>query len=178
MRTIVALITAVGMAIAAPAWAQGTGGKGGARGGADAPGGQRPDGPRAAMPAEAPASPGAIVYKQLDQIEDELRLTPAQAAAWGGYADALQRLAEAVERARSDARLGAAGPTNADRQLEAIAAGSRQRAALVQASADQGRALYALLSAEQKAIADRRLWLPVMLLATGVVPPASGEVKR
>lgn len=179
MKTIVALTAAVAMALAVPAWTQGTGGKGAGRGGPDGgQGAQRPDGPRGTMAADSPASPGAIVYKQLDQLEDELRLAPAQSAAWGAYADALQRLAEAVERARADARLGASGQSNADRQLEVIAAGMRQRSALVQASVDQGRALYALLTPEQKIVADRRLWLPVMLLATGVAPSVGNDVKR
>jgi len=39
-----------------------------------------------------------------------------------------------------------------------------------------GRALYAMLNEDQKAIADRRLWLPVSLLATGVMPPEMSDM--
>ena len=174
MKTIIALIAGGAIALSPLAWSQGTSAKGPGRGSMDGMGGQqRPDGQRGGMPADAPASPGAMVYKQLDQLEDGLQLTAPQRAAWGAYADALQRLAEAVERARSDARTNSSAPPSAPRRLEAIAAGMQQRSALVQASADQGQALYALLSSEQKTIADRQLWLPLLLLATGVVPTTS-----
>ena len=175
MKKITVLIVASAIVLSPMAWGQGAGNKGPGRGGM---GGPQTDGPRAGMATDGPASPGAMVYKQLDQLEDELQLTAPQRAAWGAYADALQRLADAVERARSDARISVSESTDAPKQLEAIAAGMQQRAALVQASADQGKVLYALLSAEQKGVADRQLWLPVLLLATGVVPSASGAGGR
>lgn len=174
MKKITTLIVATAIVLSPVAWGQGTGNKNPGRGGMDGMGAQRPDGPRTGMASEGPASPGAMVYKQLDQLEDELQLTPAQRAAWAAYADALQRLAEAVERARSDARTRIAEPSSAPKQLEAIAAGMQQRAALVQASVDQGQALYAMLSAEQKTIADKQLWLSPLLLATGIAPSTSG----
>ena len=46
----------------------------------------------------------------------------------------------------------------------------RSRAALVDEIGALGRALYATLTPEQQAIADRRLSLTVSLLATGVMP--------
>lgn len=175
MKKIAAVIVASAIVLSPAALGQGSGNKGPGRGGMA---GQQPDGSRGSMATDGPASPGAMVYKQLDQLEDELQLTASQRAAWTAYSDALQRLAEAVERARSDARTSIAEPSGAPKQLEAIASGMQQRAALVQASAEQGRALYALLSAEQKVIADRQLWLPVSLLATGIAPSASGAGGR
>ena len=171
--TCVACVAAI--ALASPAWAQSPGGgsPGGTRGGAD-PGtsGPRPDAMRGLPAADAPLNPGAMVQKQLDRLEDDLMPTAAQYAAWGAFADSVQKLADDVERVRFEARTSAGGPLSTPERLDWIASGVKARAALIQRIAEQGKALYALLSPEQKRIADSRLWLPVSLLATGLAPSA------
>jgi hypothetical protein len=164
----------VAIAMSTAAWAQypgGQGGQGGTRGG---PGGgrdgPRPDANRSAPAAEAPLNSGALVQTQLDQIEDELKLAPEQRAAWGAYADKVQKLADEIARIRFEARTSTPAPSSAPQQLDRVAADMRGRAALVDEIAALGRTLYAALTPEQKAIADRRLALPLSLLATGVVP--------
>ncbi len=122
-------------------------------------------------------SPGAMVQMQLDQLEDDLRMTPAQLGAWRIYADKVQKLADDTARSRLDARAATSTPADAgaaagaDRQRRA---GPRERRST--RSSQAGRAFYATLTEDQKAIADRRLWLSVSLLATGVMPPGMSDI--
>jgi len=175
--TVVVVLTAIAMSTVA--WAQYPGGGGGGGGGSPgAPGGSRggmgggprPDAMRGPPPAEAPLSAGALVQTQLDQLEDDLKLTPAQRGAWTAYADKVQKLADATARSRFDARTAAPGPSSALPQLDQIAGGMRSRTTAVEEIVDLARALYATLTPEQKAIADPRLALPVSLLVTGRAP--------
>lgn len=165
---VLGLVVCIAMSTAA--WAQypgGQGGQGGARGGRDGP---RPDAIRPAPAAEVPLNAGALVQTQLDQIEDELKLAPEQRSAWGAYADKVQKLADEIARIRFEARTTTPTPSTAPQQLDRIAADMRGRAALVDEIVALGRTFYATLMPEQKVIADRRLALPLSLLATGVVP--------
>jgi hypothetical protein len=147
----------------------GMGGMGGARGTPPA------DGTRRGPSADAPVSPGAMVQVQLDELEDDLKMTPAQLAAWRIYADKVQKLADESARSRLDARAATAAPGDAMQHLEQIAGTSRSRATSIDEILQAGRAFYATLNEDQKAIADRRLWLSVSLLATGVTPPGMSE---
>jgi hypothetical protein len=171
------LVLLAAIAVAAPVFAQspgggGGGGAGGPRGGpAGGRDGPRPDAMRSA-PAEAPLSPGALVQVHLDQLEDDLKLAPAQRAAWTAYADRVQKLADSIARSRFEARAPAPGPAGAPAQLEQIAAAARSRMSAIDETVELGRALYAILTPEQKAIADPRLAAPVSLLVTGFVPAA------
>ncbi len=161
----------VAIAMSTTAWAQYPGGQGGPRGGTGGGReGSRPDAMRAAPLAEAPLNSGALVQTQLDQVEDELKLSPAQRGAWGAYADKVQKLADEIARIRFEARTATPAPSTAPQQLDRIAADMRSRAALVDEIGALGRALYTTLTPEQQAIADRRLSLTVSLLATGVMP--------
>ncbi len=98
-------------------------------------------------------------------------MTPAQLGAWRVYADKVQKLADDTARSRFDAR--AATPAPARRR--AAPGADRRRHARPRDVLDEivqaGRAFYATLNDDQRAIADRRLWLSVSLLATGVMPP-------
>jgi hypothetical protein len=155
----------------------GSGGPGGTRGGMGGTRGAPPqDATRRAPPADAPLSPGAMVQVQLDQLEDDLRLAPVQVGAWRIYADKVQKLADDTARSRLDARAATPAPANAVQQLELIAGGTRGRATSLDEIVAAGRAFYATLNDDQKAIADRRLWLSVSLLATGVMPPGMSDV--
>ena len=160
-----------------PGGAGSRGGMGGGMGGTSGARGAPPqDGTRRAPPADAPQSPGAMVQVQLDQLEDDLRLSPAQLGVWRIYADQVQKLADDTARSRLDSRVATSAPANAVQQLELIAGGTRGRATSLDEIVAAGRAFYATLNDDQKAIADRRLWLSVSLLATGVMPPGMSDV--
>ena len=178
------LLAAIGLA--ADASAQYPGGAGGGTGGAGGRGGMGgmggtksgppQDGMRRAPLPDAPVSPGAMVQVQLDQLEDDLRMTPAQLAAWRIYADKVQKLADDMARSRLDARAATETPADAVQHLEQIAGTTRGRATTIDEILQAGRAFYATLNDDQKVMADRRLWLSVSLLATGVIPPGMSDV--
>ena len=178
MSMVLALLAAITMATTAwaqyPGGAGGTGGPGGAGGTRGGMGGGRggppPDAMRGRPPADGPLSPGAVVQVQLDQLEDDLKLVPAQIGAWRAYTDKVQKLADDTTRIRFEARTSAPGQSSAIQQLDEIAAQMRSRKAAVDEIVELGRALYATLDPEQKSIADRRLSPVVSLLTTGVAP--------
>lgn len=169
------------LALAADAVAQFPGGAGGGAGGS--PGGSSqsrlppprnvPEATRRAP--EAPLSPGALVQVDLDQLEDDLNLTAAQLPAWRAYADKVQKLADATARSQFDARASAPASADAVRQLEQIAGNIRGRTTSIEEIIDAGRTLYAVLTPDQKVIADRRMSQSVSLLATGIIPPGMSE---
>src|SRR6185369_14290226 len=112
------LLAAMGVAVEAcaqyPGGQGGAGGTGGARGGMGAGrGGPPPEPVRRESAQETPRSPGALVQIQLDQLEDDLKLSPAQIGAWRIYADKVQKLADETARSRLDARLSTPAPTSA-----------------------------------------------------------------
>jgi hypothetical protein len=171
-------------AFAVEAVAQYPGGGAGSPGGAGGPGGASQsrlppprnapsDAPRRGP--EVPLSPGALVQVDLDQIEDDLKLTPAQLPVWRSYADKVQKLADTTARSQFDARSSPPASVDAVRQLDQIAGGIRGRTTSIEEIVDAGRVLYATLTPEQKVIADRRLSQSVSLLATGITPPGMSE---
>jgi hypothetical protein len=119
---------------------------------------------------DAPLSPGAAVQVQLDQLEDDLKLAPAQLGAWRAYTDKVQKLADDTTRIRFEARTSAPAQSSALQQLDEIAVQMHSRRAAVDEIVESGKALYVLLTPEQKSIADRRLAPVVLLLATGAAP--------
>lgn len=114
-------------------------------------------------------NPSAPTPVQLDRIEDELKLTEAQRPAWYAYADRVQKLADAMSRTRFDVRTMAVSGS-ATEQLDRIVADERNRVIAAEEITELGRSLYAVLTPEQKALADRRLAMPVMALLAGVAP--------
>jgi hypothetical protein len=172
---VTVLLTAVAM-IASAAFAQYPGGRGGWP---PAGGGQAAQGPsktRDRPATDALASTGAPVLVQLDQLESELKLTPQQRAAWNAYADKVLHLADDMTRSRFVARTSPQ-PTEATaaQQLDQLADTERNRLTAVEEIAEAGKALYAMLTSEQKTIADRKLVLPIRPLAIGVVLPGIGD---
>ena len=165
----------VGFAMATAASAQYPGGRGGpggpagARGGAGERAGEPPAGMRGAPSAPAPLNLGAFVQVQLDQLEDELKLTPAQSAPWIAYAERVGRFANDVVRSQFESRAARTAPATgtAPEQLGRIADGMRDRLKAVDEIVALGTALYATLTPEQKAVADLRLSQTVATLTTG-----------
>ena len=139
-------------------------------------GGSPQDGARRGTMREVPLSSGAVVQVELDQLEDQLRMTPAQLGPWRLYAGRVQKLADDIARSRLDARAATPVSASAVQQLEQLASASGKRATALDDIVVAGRAVYATLNEDQKAIADRRMWLPVSLLATGVMPPGMSEM--
>ena len=148
-------------------------GTGGTRGGMG--GGQAAQGPgktRAQSAADTLSASGAPVLVQLDKLEDDLKLTTQQRAAWNAYADKVLRLADDMTRNRFAARTSTQlTGASAVQQLDQLAGSARNRLAAVEEIVDAGKALYATLTSEQKPIADRKLVVPMLSLTTGASPP-------
>lgn len=122
-----------------------------------------------------PEDIGAPVQVQLDRLEDDLKLTAQQRGAWNIYADKVLRFADDMTRARFEARTSSVPEdTTAAQQLDRLADKARNRSTGIEDIAESGKTLYALLSPEQRAIADRRLVLPMLSLANGLPPPGIG----
>jgi hypothetical protein len=130
-------------------------------------------GPSGGVPAEPMrmgASVAAQVHEQLAQLEEDLRLTPAQRGPWKKYAANVEKLIEDVVRARSPERFPKG---TALQQFDQLGDTARNRLTAVEEIIDAGRALYALLDPRQQELADRRLArVPLPLL--GGNPSTSG----
>lgn len=124
----------------------------------------RPDEDKAPQPNLA-----EIVTLRMSQLEEDLRLQPQQAPAWIAYRDTVQRL---LDDRRRFVRTMAAEST-APQRLDALADGARNRLTAVEEVVDAGKALYAVLTAEQRVVADRRLALPLAALTSQEVSRAS-----
>lgn len=160
------------LALAAPVASAQYGGTGGARAGTGGAGPTHlPAGKRADTPAaDGPVSLQGQVQIQLEDLQDALRLTPAQQGSWGAYSDRLLKLADDIARARFVRR--ATGDDNALQQFDRLADIAHNRMTAVEDIAEAGKALYASLSPEQKRTADRRLALIALQLAgSGTTPP-------
>lgn len=159
LRMTVVLAWMAAVAWVLPAGAQ-TGGSAGRPGAAAGPkGGGLP--PRAND--ERPAGPNLVelVALRMSQLEEDLQLQPAQAPAWSAFRERVQRLLD--DRRRSPRTV--ATEATAPQRLDAIADAARNRLAAVEDVVDAGKALYALLTPEQRTVADRRLALPLATLA-------------
>jgi hypothetical protein len=168
-----ALLAGIVMATAAsaqyPGGRGGPGGPTGARGGAGERAGEPPAGMRGAPSAVVPLNLGAFVEVQLDQLEDELKLTPTQSAAWIAYAERIGKFADDIVRSQFEARAARATSVTAaaPEQLGLIADGMRNRLKAIDEIVALGTALYATLTPEQRVVADRRLAQTVAILTAG-----------
>ena len=174
---IMVLLAAVAI-IAPPAFAQYPGGRGGwpaagSRGGMG--GGQAVQGAgktRDRPAADTLSASSAPVMVQLDQLEDDLKLTPQQRPVWNVYADKVLRVADDMTRSRFAARTSTQlTEGTAVQQLDQLAGSARNRLTAVEEIVEAGKALYATLTSEQKTIADRKLALPMLWLTAGASPP-------
>ena len=166
-------IVLVGTALIAAglAWSQAPGGQAGRPSGSQSGGTShipvKPQGPDVAPPASVQ---GTVQYR-LDLLEEDLRLRPEQSVAWATYRSRVLKLAEDMQRASRSA-LG--GDLTAPKRLDRLADIARDRLTAIEDIVDAGKALYAAFTPEQKIVADRRMAVPVMVLA-GVEPNASSE---
>ena len=80
-----------------------------------------------------------------------------------------------MSRLRFDARVGLPPSGNALEQLDKVADDERRRAAIVEQIIASARALYAILTTEQRALADRRFAMPVTDLTFGSLSVRADE---
>jgi len=183
-RIPAAILCAALALAAAPVLAQSPGGPGGSRSGTGGTGAgsanrsvmKAPD----ALLAATRNDVASTVRFRLELLQEDLALAPAQRAAWTAYSERVLKLLDDVVRARSATRLD---ERPAPQQLDQLADTARDRLTAIEDIADAGKALYAVLNAEQRALADARLVLVARPLLEGTTttavpmgrPPAGGE---
>jgi hypothetical protein len=164
------VVVVVALAVAPMATAQmpGPGGRPGASGmgGAAGRGGGPPGEPRVALPANMTE----LVNMRLSQLEEDLNLRANQLPQWNAYRDRVLSLLDDVRREGRTSAIESTAP----QRLDALTDVARNRLTATEDIADAGKALYKVLTPEQKAVADRRLALPLATLA-GQDP--GGEVR-
>jgi hypothetical protein len=106
---------------------------------------------------------------RLELLQEDLKLVPAQRAAWAAYSDRVLKLLDDVTRPRSTRPDERPAP----QQLEQLADTARNRLTAIEDIVDAGKALYAVLNAEQKALADVRLVIVARPLLEGTTPAAA-----
>jgi hypothetical protein len=135
------------------------GGMGGSRANRDGP---KPD--QAGVGAEVTLA--SVVQLRLFELEEDLKLTPEQRPLWSTYAGQILKLLTDISRAGSGVTV-VRDQTNALQQFDRIADIARNRLTAIEDITDAGKALYAKLTPEQQALADRRLVLALLPLSGG-----------
>lgn len=167
-RIVIGAAAALGLAFAATAGAHPGGGMGPGHGGmghghgmgggqgacAQGEGGASFCGARGAGPGFGRGNPAAASEGRLSSLKSELAITPAQEKAWNAYSAAVRaRAAEAQGLRGKAAEAGIAAPERFAQRAEVM----KQRVAGMEAMAAAVKDLYAVLTPEQKAIADQQL---------------------
>ena len=117
----------------------------------------------------------AQVQVTLERPADDLRINAGQQKAWDAYASRVLRLADDISRARFATREAQGDGVTAPQVFDRIGEIAQNRLAAVEDIVEAGRALYARLSPEQQRLADRKLALVALTLASGVAPAAGGK---
>jgi LTXXQ motif family protein len=159
---------AIALLLLMAACGQATAQYGGRRGGADRDRGRPDPAPRDEVTA---MSPNDQVRLQLTNVRSALKLTPEQAAVWQAYENKVVSLLEDVARGVSQPQGG-----NALKQLDLRIDVVRNRLTAMEDIAEAAGKLYASLSDEQKAMADRTLAGTLPALYTGT--PARAALRR
>jgi len=156
-----ALAAATAVAYADPPGGFGPGGWGGHRGagmmGYGGGGGYGP-GAAAGAPCEgfgpgaaAAAGPVARMEQRLSYLKNELKITPDQESAWNAYAEHARAQASTMETFRAQPAAAAQSSTE---RIEQRAERMNLRAKQITAMSAAVKDLYAVLTPEQKAVAD------------------------
>ena len=146
-RTLVAgVVAGLALAVAAGTYAQPFGGMGQGQGPGMGMG--HGHGPMAGV------DPAARVESHLSDLKAQLKITPAQETAWQAYAAQAKQQAASMQATRAQKQDAA---VSAPERMAQHAAAMQQRAAGMTAMTTAFSALYAVLTPEQKAIADQNV---------------------
>jgi hypothetical protein len=170
-------ILLVALAAAADASAQFGGGfpGGGTRGGRGGDRGERGAAREQQRPAAVPAETRVDLLEQtIEELRVDLKLLAPQMPAWETYAAKLRALAGDISRSRS--QMPAGPETNVIQRLDRSVDAARNRLAAMEEVSDAAKALFAVLTPEQKAAADPRLATLVLSL-TGTSTPVPRSFK-
>ena len=100
-------------------------------------------------------NPGAMSDARSAYLKAELKIAPAQESAWKAYADQARQQAEAMQATFAAMRDSA--PATAPERLDLRNRTAKQNLEQMEKVAGAFKNLYAVLTPEQKALADRRV---------------------
>ena len=145
IHTVVAgAVAGVALAVAAVTYAQPFGGMGPGFG--PGMGMERGHGPMGGV------DPAAIVDSRLGDLKTQLKITPAQESAWEAFTGAAKQQAASMQALRARMQKG---PSTAPERMGQRTELMQQRSAAMTTMTNAFDALYAVLTPEQKAIADQ-----------------------
>lgn len=98
--------------------------------------------------------PAAAIDSRLTALKGELKITSAQEPAWKAYADAAKQQGETMAKMHAQAQ---AAPQSAPDRMALRADIMKQQAAGMERTSSAFKQLYAALTPEQKAVADREV---------------------
>ena len=107
------------------------------------------------MGPQAFGNPSAMADARSAYLKSELKITSAQESAWKAFADQVKQQAEAMQAWRSTAQSSA--QASAPERLELRNQIMKKRQEQMEKAAAAFKDLYAVLSPEQKALADQRV---------------------
>ncbi len=117
------------------------------------------------------------IEDRLGLLEEDLRLSADQRAAWRSYADKVKALVADIGRERERGPLSA-GQGNSLQQIEHAVDIARNRLTALEDIAAAAKTLYAGLNPQQKSVADPRLATIVSAVTNGAGGAASGRPRR
>ena len=112
------------------------------------------------MGPQGSGNPAAAAEWRLASLKSDLKITAAQESAWKAYADQSKQQAEAMQKLMSDMH-GSAQATAPER-LELRNQAMKKRQEQIEKGSAAFKDLYAVLSPEQKALADQRVGFGMM----------------
>jgi Spy/CpxP family protein refolding chaperone len=105
------------------------------------------------MGPQAYGNPGAAAESRLSGLKSELKITAAQESAWKAFADQTKQQAEAMQAWMTSAQSSA--PATAPERLELRNQIMKKRQEQMEKATVAFKDLYAVLTPEQKALADQ-----------------------
>ncbi len=112
------------------------------------------------MGPQAFANPGALAESRLAGLKSELKITAAQESAWKAFADQAKQQAEAMQALMTSAQ-GSAQATAPER-IESRNQLMKKRQEQMEKGTAAFKDLYAILTPEQKALADQHVGFGMM----------------
>lgn len=112
------------------------------------------------MGAQGSGNPAAAAEWRLSGLKSDLKITAAQESAWKAYADQSKQQAEAMQKQMANVQ-GSTQATAPER-LELRNQFMKQRQEQMEKGSAAFKDLYAVLSPEQKAVADQRVGFGMM----------------
>lgn len=99
-------------------------------------------------------NPGAMADARIAYLKSELKIAPAQESAWKTFADQTKQQAESMQAWRTT--MQGSTQTSAPERLDLRNQNMKKRLEQMEKSAAAFKGLYAVLTQEQKALADQR----------------------